>query len=50
MFEDFESRNIDLNTTARNQMQKIIFSNNYFDHDTTLVVGFTLSYPIGYFI
>jgi hypothetical protein len=31
-------------------MQKIVFSNNYFDRDTTLVVGFTLSYPIGSFI
>jgi hypothetical protein len=31
-------------------MQKIVFSNNYFDRDTTLVVGFTLSYPIGHFV
>jgi len=50
MFEDFESRNIDLNTTARNQMQKVLFSNNYFDHDTTIVVSFSLSYAIGSFI
>lgn len=50
MFEDFESRNIDLNTTARNQMQKVLFSNNYFDHDTTIVVSFSLLYAIGSFI
>jgi hypothetical protein len=50
LFEDFESRNIDLNTTARNQMQKVLFSNNYFDHDTTIVVAFSLSYPIGSFV
>ena len=50
MFEDFESRNIDLNTTARNQMQKVLFSNNYFDHDTTVVVSFSLSFPIGSFV
>lgn len=49
-FEDFESKNIDLNTTARTEMQKIIASNNYFDNDTTLVVGFTLSSPIGSFV
>jgi hypothetical protein len=30
-------------------MQKIVFSNNYFERDTSLVVGFTLSYPIGEF-
>jgi hypothetical protein len=49
-FEDFESRNIDLNTTARNEMQKVIASNNYFDCDTVLVVGFSLAYPIGTFV
>lgn len=31
-------------------MQKVLFSNNYFDHDTTIVVCFNLSYPIGSFI
>jgi len=31
-------------------MQKIVFSNNYFDRDTTVVVGFTLAYPIGSFV
>jgi hypothetical protein len=31
-------------------MQKVIASNNYFDNDTTLVVGFTLSCPIGSFV
>lgn len=50
MFEDFESKNIDLNTTARNQMQKVLFSNNYFDHDTTIVVGFSLASDIGGFV
>lgn len=50
MFEDFESKNIDLNTTARNQMQKVLFSNNYFDHDTTIVVGFSLAHDIGGFL
>lgn len=50
MFEDFESKNIDLNTTARNQMQKVLFSNNYFDHDTTIVVGFSLAHDIGGFV
>lgn len=49
-FEDFESKNIDLNTTARTEMQKVIASNNYFDNDTRLVVGFTLSCPIGSFV
>ena len=49
-FEDFESRNIDLNTTARNEMQKIIASNNYFEQDTQLAVGFTLSHAIGTFV
>ena len=48
-FEDVESRNIDLNTTARNEMQKVITSNNYFDCDTVLVIGFTLAHPIGTF-
>lgn len=49
-FEDLESKNIDLNTTARNEMQKIISANNYFERDTTLVVGFTLSYAVGTFV
>ena len=49
-FEDLQSFNIDLNTTARNEMQKVFASNNYFDCDTELVVGFTLAYPIGTFI
>jgi hypothetical protein len=49
-FEDFESKNIDLNTTARTEMQKVIASNNYFENDTTLVAGFTLSCPIGSFM
>lgn len=49
-FEDFESKNIDLNTTARTEMQKVIASNNYFENDTRLVVGFTLSCPIGSFV
>lgn len=49
-FEDFESKNIDLNTTARNEMQKIISSNNYFEQDTILVVGFTISTGIGTFV
>ncbi len=31
-------------------MQKIISSNNYFDCDTVLVVGFTLAYSIGTFV
>jgi hypothetical protein len=31
-------------------MQKIISSNNYFDRDTIIVVGFTISYPIGTFV
>ncbi len=31
-------------------MQKVLFSNNYFDHDTTIVVAFSLSYPIGSFV
>lgn len=31
-------------------MQKVLFSNNYFDHDTTVVVAFNLSYPIGSFV
>ena len=48
-FEDFESRNIDLNTTARNEMQKVISSNNYFEQDTVLLAGFTISYAIGTF-
>lgn len=30
-------------------MQKIVASNNYFDCDTVLVVGFSLAYPIGTF-
>lgn len=50
MFEDFESKNIDLNTTARNSMQKVLFSNNYFDHDTTIVVGFSMASDIGGFV
>ena len=29
---------------------KIITSNNYFDCDTVLVVGFTLAYAIGTFV
>jgi hypothetical protein len=45
-----ESKNIDLNTTARNEMQKIISSNNYFDRDTNIAVGFSLSYEIGTFV
>jgi hypothetical protein len=28
---------------------KVIAANNYFDCDTVLVVGFTLSHPIGTF-
>ena len=31
-------------------MQKVLFSNNYFDHDTTIVVAFNLSYPVGSFV
>jgi hypothetical protein len=31
-------------------MQKVIASNNYFDCDTVLVVGFTLAHPIGNFV
>lgn len=31
-------------------MQKIIASNNYFEQDTAMAVGFTLSYAIGSFI
>lgn len=49
LFEDYESKNIDLNTTARTHMQKVISSNTYFDNDTTLSVIFTLAYPIGTF-
>lgn len=49
-FEDFESKNIDLNTTARTEIQKVLASNNYFENDTTLVVGFTLSCPIGSYV
>lgn len=49
LFEDYESKNIDLNTTARTEMQKVISSNTYFDNDTALTVSFTLSHPIGTF-
>jgi len=31
-------------------MQKIISSNNYFERDTNIAVGFTLSFPIGTFV
>jgi hypothetical protein len=31
-------------------MQKVIASNNYFDCDTVLVVGFSLAHPIGTFV
>jgi hypothetical protein len=31
-------------------MQKVLFSNNYFDHDTTVVAAFNISYPIGSFL
>lgn len=31
-------------------MQKIISANNYFERDTNLVVGFTLSYAVGTFV
>lgn len=31
-------------------MQKVLFSNNYFDHDTTIVVGFSLASDIGGFV
>ena len=31
-------------------MQKIIASNNYFEQDTQLAVGFTISSPIGTFV
>lgn len=31
-------------------MQKVLSSNNYFERDTNLVVGFTLSYPVGTFV
>jgi hypothetical protein len=31
-------------------MQKVMASNNYFDCDTVLVVGFTLAHPIGTFL
>lgn len=30
-------------------MQKVISSNNYFEQDTIIVVGFTISYAIGTF-
>ena len=50
-YEDLESRNLDLNTTARNEMHgKVIASNNYFDCDTVLVVGFNLAHAIGTFV
>ena len=44
MFEDYESKNIDLNTTAKTQMEKIIASNTYFDNDTNLTVVLTLPF------
>lgn len=31
-------------------MQKVIASNNYFDCDTVLVVGFNMAFPIGTFV
>lgn len=31
-------------------MQKVISSNNYFEQDTILVVGFTISCGIGTFV
>lgn len=30
-------------------MQKVISSNNYFEQDTVIVAGFTISYAIGTF-
>ena len=30
-------------------MQKVISSNNYFEQDTVVLAGFTISYPIGTF-
>ena len=31
-------------------MQKIVSTNNYFELDTKLVAGFTLSYALGTFV
>jgi hypothetical protein len=46
-YQDLESQNLDLNTTAKKNLRALIESSTYFQSDTQLVVSFTLAFPVG---
>ena len=44
--EQDSDNNLDLNYTAKKEEVKIISSTKYFQHQTTIVLGFNLAYPL----
>lgn len=49
-YEDLESQNLELNTTARKTLRGLIEAATYFQSDAYLVVGFTLAHPLNTFV
>jgi hypothetical protein len=48
-YEDLESNNLDLNTTARRTMRPVLANSTFFESDSFLVIGLTLAFPLNSF-
>ncbi|KRX01048.1 hypothetical protein PPERSA_00796 [Pseudocohnilembus persalinus] len=49
-YEDLESKNLELNTTAKKTMKGVVESSTYMQSDAILVCGFTLSFALDSFV
>ncbi|KAL4490305.1 hypothetical protein ABPG72_004344 [Tetrahymena utriculariae] len=48
-YEDFESNNLDLNTTAKKNIPAMMANSNFFDQNSFLVISLNLAHPFGTF-
>lgn len=48
-YEDIESNNIDLNTTAKKNVLNVMANSNFFDSNSFLVISLHLAHPFGIF-
>lgn len=46
-YEDFESKNLDLNTTAKKTIPSVLANSNFFDCNSFLVISLNLAFPFG---
>lgn len=46
-YEDFESNNLDLNTTAKKNIPAMMANSNFFDCNSFLVISLNLAHPFG---